>query len=137
MAKTIAKKKQIKQEEEKKEIFYVGVRDPTEVRRNILEASKDIVVFLKTYENFKRVRIEKVQEVNNLKLLIDQITRIMNKLRRELPKTRIREKSEETIQKTGGRRVVRIPPKKASGASSELDRLEAELNEIDQKLRML
>jgi uncharacterized protein YfkK (UPF0435 family) len=119
---------------EKKEIFYVGLKDPTEVRRNLLEASRDIVVFLKTYENFKRVRVQKIQEIEKLKLSIQEVTRILNKLRRELPKTRLREKPEEVIKK-GGKRKIMVPRK--ATAENEIERLESELSAIESKLKLL
>jgi len=125
-----------KKAEEKKEIFYVGLKDPTEVRRNLLEASREIVIFLRTYENFKRVRIQKIEEIDKLKLLIQEVTRVLNKLRRELPKTRLREKSEETIRKGGVRKLPRIPKRKIS-AAGEIGKLEAELSDIEEKLKML
>jgi hypothetical protein len=124
-----------KKKEQGKELFYVGVRDPTEVRRNLLESSRELVVFLKTYENFKRIRIQKVEEINKLKLLINQISRTINKLRRDLPKTKLREKSEETIKKGGERRIVKMPVKVK--AMSDVERLESELTDIEEKLKLL
>jgi hypothetical protein len=121
---------------DKKEIFYVGVTDPTEVRRNLLESTRDIVIFLRTYENFKRIRAEKVREIEKLKLQIQEITRILNKLRRDLPKTRLREKAEEIVEKGGRKPVVKISqPRKTEG--SDVDRLEQELNAIEEKLKLL
>jgi len=123
-----------KKQNQAKEIFYVGLRDPTEVRRNLLESSKDIVVFLKTYENFKQVRIQKIEEINKLKGQIQQIAKLINKLRRELPKTRLREKSEEAVRQ-GGVRKISIPPRKQ--ASSDVEKLQSELSAIEEKLKLL
>jgi len=125
----------VNKKEQGKEIFYVGLKDPTEVRRNLLESSKEIVVFLKTYENFKRIRILKVQEINKLKLLIQEASRLINKLRRDLPKTRLREKSEATVKK-GGTRRVSIPPRTKTGMG-EVEKLESELAAIEEKLKLL
>ncbi len=50
-----------KKEKEEKEVFYVGVTDPAELRKDILESIKDIITVLKTYENFKSVREEKAK----------------------------------------------------------------------------
>ena len=41
------------------EIFFVGVSDPVEVRRNLLEASRAMVQSLQRYENFKELKNEK------------------------------------------------------------------------------
>ena len=41
---------EIVEKKEEKDVFYVEVREPNEVRRNILESLKDIVESLKRFE---------------------------------------------------------------------------------------
>lgn len=118
-----------------KELFYVGLRDPSEVRKNILESSRDIVIFLKTYENFKRIRLRKIEEINKLKLKIQEIVRLVNKLSRELPKTRLRAKPEEALRKGGARRSAGLP--KRTGPEKAVNVLESQLGEIEQKLKTI
>ncbi|MBW3013377.1 hypothetical protein KY325_04240 [Candidatus Woesearchaeota archaeon] len=125
-----------KKEKEEKEVFYVGVTDPAELRRDVLESIKDIITILKTYENFKSVREEKAKQTLKLKDLVAQITLLINKLKRELPKTRIRAKPEKEIKAIERKeevKMVQVPRKKMS----EIEKLEAELTDIEKKLSLL
>lgn len=127
------KKKTQKKDSEDKEIFYVGIKDPTEIRRNLLESTKDVVTFLKSYENFKKVRAEKVEEISKLKATIEDITRLINKLNRELPRTRLRaEPQPEKKAKT-----VRRAPVPKKPRLSDVEKLGKELEEIENKLKTL
>ena len=49
----------LKDKGQSNELFFVEVKEPTEVRRNILEVLKEIVEVLKRFENFKHLRQEK------------------------------------------------------------------------------
>ncbi|MBW2963404.1 hypothetical protein KY306_01360 [Candidatus Woesearchaeota archaeon] len=59
-------KKKTKAQPEKKEIFYVGVQDPVEVRRNVLEVSRDMVQFLQQHQKLTSVRNEKTEAIKHL-----------------------------------------------------------------------
>lgn len=84
------KKKKEKKKKEKKEVFYVGVQDPVEVRRTVLETSKDMVEFLQKHEKLKAVRDEKTEAIRHLREDVRQLKTLINKLRRALPKTKLR-----------------------------------------------
>lgn len=75
---------------EKEEVFFVGVQDPLEVRRNILEASKEMVQFLQQHEKLKTLRNEKEEAIKHLKEDVRQLKLHVNKLRQVLPKTKLR-----------------------------------------------
>src|SRR3989344_1876985 len=115
--------------DEKSEVFYVGINSPTEVRRDVLENTKVIIIALKTFENFKEARVEKTRHVENLKVLMSELDMLFNKLKRVLPQTRVREKP-SAIQIVKKDVEVRLTTKKMS----EIEKLESELSNIEEKL---
>ncbi|MCK4589311.1 MAG: hypothetical protein KAT77_02630 [Nanoarchaeota archaeon] len=79
-----------KKTQEKEEVFFVGVQDPLEVRRNILETSKEMVQFLQQHEKLKTLRNEKQEAIKRLREDVRQLKLYINKLRKALPKTKLR-----------------------------------------------
>lgn len=77
------------------EVFHVGVKNPTELRRGILENSRDMVKFLKRYEKIKDIREEKKQAIKRLKKDSKDIREAINKLKEHLPRTKLRAKVKE------------------------------------------
>ncbi|MBW3011953.1 hypothetical protein KY311_02110 [Candidatus Woesearchaeota archaeon] len=122
--------------DEEKEIFYVGIKDPSMLRRSLLESSKDIVVFLKTFENLKKLRIQKFEHMQRLNVLVEEISRMINKFQRDLPKTRLRVKAEE-VPKPKAKKKAEPKPKKVKMSASEVEKLELELKDIEEKLSKL
>ncbi|RLE38656.1 hypothetical protein DRJ17_03285 [Candidatus Woesearchaeota archaeon] len=147
--------------EKDKDVVYVGIKDPVEIRRSILESSKDVVQLLQRYEKFKTVRKERQEEVDRLKQLISSISRDIAKLKASLPKTSLRFKTpefEEKIEKKAARMTGENVKKKIKGKkgkkisskkkekkivvakpkiATQLDKLESELGEIESKLGKL
>jgi hypothetical protein len=136
--------------EEKEEVFYVGVKDPIEIRRSILESSKEMVQYLQRAERFKQVRAEKEEQIASLKETMKQISTLVRKLKSSLPKTKLRaelHKHEEIVKKEEVEKVIaeaqkkaeampkkESAPKKQEKPTSELEKLEAELSEIESRL---
>ncbi|MBW2992124.1 hypothetical protein KY345_02810, partial [Candidatus Woesearchaeota archaeon] len=79
-----------REKEEKPDVLYVGVQNPIEIRRTILEATKDVVEILQKYERFRAVREEKIKTVNSLREQVKEITKLVAKLKSELPKVDVR-----------------------------------------------
>ncbi len=148
-------KKQVKKSTEKEEeqIFYVGLKDPIEIRRSILESSKEIVQYLQRFERFKKIRSEKAEEIAKLRVVMKDITKMVRKLKTSLPKTKLRApihnhefkvKKQELVEEIkelkiqnvkGIKEKVSVPKKKQE--VSELEKLEAELSEIESRLSNL
>ncbi|MFC1801094.1 hypothetical protein ACFLZB_01410 [Nanoarchaeota archaeon] len=136
----------------KEDVFYVGVRDPVEIRRNVLECSKEMVQFLQRYESLKAARDEKTQSIHRLREDVKEIKSLMSKLKKALPKTKLRIKLHEEPkpvskkQKTKKKRQAKkreahkeiqkeliktvAPPK----TMTEIEKLESELADIEGKL---
>jgi 16S rRNA C967 or C1407 C5-methylase (RsmB/RsmF family) len=142
-----------KQKGAEEDVFYVGVNEPVEIRRNVLEASKDIIQYLQRFERFKQVRAEKQEEIQKLKEMTHEIRVMVRKLKTALPKTKLRailHKHEEEImmsteketkpakKKSVKKAVEAIPQERVSERKvTELEKLESELGEIESRLTRL
>jgi len=136
-------------EKKENDIFFVGVKDPVEIRRSILESLKGTVEDLQRFEKFKAIRDEKAAATIVLKSQVRELIRMTNKLRAEIPKGDLRvklgaehaaieaerqkkEKKKAAVKKVEAKPVekVEVKPKELS----ELEKLEAELSSIESKL---
>ena len=99
--------------------FYIGIYDPIDVRRNILETSKEIVKSMQSYESLVKIREEKLLVYKKMKKTMKELNLLIGKLKERLPQTHIR--------KVSGKKKF----------SSELDRLENEIKKVENTLTSL
>ena len=133
-------KKKLKETKEEA-VFFVGMKDPMELRRSILESSKELLQYLQRTEKFKQVRKEKTAEIAKLKSIMKEINSLSRKLKQSLPKTGLRaakpklkvEASKPITEPEVQQELPVEPPKEMN----ELERLESELNEIEDRLGKL
>ena len=132
-------------------VFFVGVKHPVEVRRTILETSRQTIASMQRFEAFKQIREEKQKQISLLKKNLSEISKLVNNFRSELPKTplrashdsKIKSYSEEEVKakltkKTSKAKLTREEKKKVKEyrkEQTELQRLEEELAEIESKLK--
>jgi len=144
------------------DVFFVGVQDPIELRRSILESSKDLLQYMQRFEKFKEVRMEKQEQFIKLGEVTAEIAKLVRKLKTELPKTHIRarmHKHEEEVKKAAAKKKAKKKakatkkakktakkapprPKKKEAAPkpapekplTDLEKLEAELGAIETRL---
>ena len=129
---------------ESEELFFVQVREPTEIRRNILETLKEIVEVLQRFEKFRQMRHEKIERINHLRVLLRQAGKMLGDLRSRMPQTNLRATAvKETPRlpaihhrkkKKGRAEAKHEMPKKEM---TELEKLENELSAIESKLKSL
>ena len=125
------------------QLFFVQIRDPVEVRRNILETLKEIVEVLQRFEKFKQMRHEKLEKINHLRVLLRQANRMLGDLRGKLPQTNLR----AAIAREAPVQSVHHKKKKKSKTQEEkapqkkeltqVEKLESELSAIESKLKSL
>ncbi len=123
------------------ELFFVQVREPTEIRRNIFETLKEIVEVLQRFEKFKQIRHEKLEKINHLRVLLRQTNKMLGELRSKLPQTNLR----ATVAREMPVHKHHKKKKKAKAAEekapkrevTEVEKLEAELSAIEAKLKSL
>ena len=108
--------------------FYVGVSDPVQLRRLLLECSKQILQSLQDYETLQSIREEKIRLIIDLRHTVKEIYTLNSKLNSVVPKTQLRDSREE-------RPELEIP---SSGKRhKELESFEDELGKIEEKLSLL
>ena len=123
-------------------LFFVEVKEPSEVRRNILEFLKEIVETLQRFEKFKHIRHEKIENMHKLGRLLKDANKMLGDLKSKLPQTNLRAIVNETPKqskahhkkKKKGKVVEEKPQKKDM---SELEKLESQLSAIESKLKGL
>lgn len=115
--------------------IFVGMHDLVNVRKGVLCASKDTLKILQGYEQYKRLRTEKLQYVLKLYRTLSEISSLNKKLKSSLPQISV-----HSVQETIGvhHTVVDVPEHVApKPAKSKLDLLEEELNAIESRLSAL
>ena len=149
-----SKRKSAKSQPKSSEPIFIGLGDPVELRRNILEPTREVIQFLQSYEEFKKVKEEKTHAVDLLKEDLKEIKLTINRLRRLLPRSKI--KAEQTYGRIKKEILAEHPelkpkpkpkpepvlepepkPEPLPPAHPELDSLERELGEIEKKLGSL
>lgn len=129
--------------EQQPELFFVRVKEPVEVRRNILETLKEIVGVLQRFEKFRQLRHEKIEKISHLRVLLRQANRMLGELRGRLPQTNLRAAVSREVpahkarhkKKKGAKASEEKAPQKKE--LTEVEKLEAELNAIESKLKSL
>jgi len=119
---------------EQKNVFFVGIQEPIQFRREILSCSKDVIGVLKRFEQFKQFRKEKAEIAAKLRRLFEEISFLNNKLRQELPKTKLRALRQPV--ELGTQEIV-LPRILTKVHLSTVDKLEQELLELEAKLERL
>ena len=128
----------IKMEKESRDIFFAEVKEPEEVRRNILESLKEIVESLQRFEKFKETRKDKLHNINKLGKIVKNTNKLVLDLKKSFPETKIR--TMKAISKTAEKKKIGIRKKKEVAERkplTELQKLESELSEIEGNLESL
>ena len=146
--------KEIKGQEE---IFFARVKEPSEIKRSLLESLKDIVENLHRFEKFKSIRQEKVRSIDKLRADIKELIKLNSSLKVAFPETKLRVAIEEKkVEEKKERPKHHVHHKKAkkkflkkkaereigermerSRPATELEKLESELNAIESRLSSL
>ena len=117
------------------ELFFVGINDPADLRREILLSTKNAIQFLKKNEELSELRILKVNSIMNYKNDIKEINSLINKLKEKFPKAKVRIKSETRPKEE--LKIIKQNIIQKKKKSSELEKLELELSDIEKKIGRL
>ncbi|HLD88908.1 MAG TPA: hypothetical protein VI894_01750 [Candidatus Nanoarchaeia archaeon] len=125
--------------ERDEDLFYVGIKEGTELRRSILESSKDAIQTLQRLERLKEVKTKKQSKIHELKELIREINKLNSRLKLDLPKTKMMEESpkKEKVE----RREERIDPLQEIKETGEIKEIKKagknEIEKLGEELRMI
>lgn len=124
-------------EKESKDMFFVEVKNPNEVKRSILESMKSIVESLHGFEKFKAIRKDKIDKINKLKKTVKELNKLISNLKSILPESSLRVRE----SKVPARKAIpksKSPKEKLQAAenppTTELEKLESQLSQIEGKL---
>jgi len=112
--------------------FFVGIYDPVDVRRNLLESSKEIIKSLQSVERLESIRNEKLKLFRKKKELMNELDILVSKLRDRLPKAYLR-KALDNKELLASKPLYTSKQK----FSSELEKLEQELRNVETELSSL
>lgn len=118
--------------------FFIGIRDPLSVRKEILKCSKDLLIILKKYEYSRELREKKIEIFSMLKKKAREISFLNNKLKKMLPTKGIRALASYEKKLTSNKQneepseISRKPRR-----LTELEKLEYEINSVERKLNSL
>ncbi|MFO8016946.1 MAG: hypothetical protein R6U32_07645 [Candidatus Woesearchaeota archaeon] len=136
------------------EILYKKIDDPVNFRRQLLEASKQMIHALQRYEKLKKTRTKKAEQINKLKSIVRELNDLVSKLKKDFPDVTFKSKKGESKKegkkgqgkkgqgKKGGKsgKAKGEEEKEETGAekkpreSKEMHDLENQLKDIEKKL---
>lgn len=141
----VRKKKVAPQAPDNKDMYYVGIEDASDMRKEVLFAAKSLIVSLKKYEQIKTGRRLKIELFSQLKTKIKEINLLLDKLKNLMPETKIRhipmKKRVAAKEKVKIAQAKKAPVKDqerqvVKQQENEIDKLEKELRMIEKKLHM-
>ena len=121
----------------KQEIFFVEVPNYNGVKKSILESMKWILEMLHGYEKYKLLKHERLTASSRLNSQLKEISKLAAELKSKLPETNIRVKSTMGGKSSERSAAEMQKPVKSHREMSELEKLEAELRIIEDKLQGL
>ncbi|VVB81635.1 Uncharacterised protein [uncultured archaeon] len=112
------------------ELFFVGIKDPIELRKELLTSSKNLIDSLRKFEQYTEIKQEKQANILELKRVFDELMVLNKKIRNHLPKTPL--KAPPVIKEVHEEKHAKGKPTKF--AENKVDVLEQELAKIEERL---
>jgi len=110
-----------------KDVYYVHVKSSHDLRRGILETSKQVIECLHRHERFKKMRAERIRAVEDLIGTFREINDLSAQMKIEMPKVK--------LPKPPKPEVAESPVKKFEHESDdELKKLEEAISQIENRL---
>jgi len=107
-----------------KDDFFVGIYDPLDVRRNLLESSKEIVKSLQSHDTLARIRKDKLRYYEEMRNIMDELTFLTTKLKEKLPQSHLREKVPIGVK------IRNVPNEEMNELENEFRKIEKEFNDM-------
>jgi len=134
--------------------YMVQVNEPKILRKDLLECLREVIMFMQSYEKFRKIQEDKVAVFSQLKADVRELNAMFDTLKSHLPKgklrglpitmpemekPRVQEQKEIPVQEVPvvreERPVFKTYPKAVPEEKSELDELEDQLKDIEGQLR--
>jgi hypothetical protein len=127
-----------KKEIKDKEQFFVGISGTAELRRNILEGSREMVHTLQSFEKLQDIRKEKLRRIKQFKTVLEELKLLISKLNDATPQIRLKQpvsnkKLKSEMKKSKSKKSKQTKEKDIL----ELKKLEEDLSSIEGRLSQL
>ena len=120
------------------DVVYIGIEDPSAVRRGMLEASKSLVHILKGQHNLIEIRVLKQKGIEELRTTITDINEMLVAVKQLMPHTEKLNLSAGTRRTEGAsKRTGKAGPAAGSPINSKVDKFEMQLQDIEDKVKSL
>lgn len=126
--------------------LMVQVNEPKGIRKDLLEALREVIIFMQGYETFQKIQEEKIATFAQLREDVKILNSLVHdKLKKHLPKgklaglvppKKVAEASEDD-EMPMSMPVERAPMRKPEPQNQELDDLEYQLKDIEGRLKNL
>jgi hypothetical protein len=127
----------------KNEEFYLEIEDSVELRRQMLETSKELIGILQQYEDMKNADTEKIDEIEHFCTTLKEISADISHLKSMMPKVRLSDLPlKDNLPKEPRRRPMPVehpePTEEAKPEPASPGKLlQSQLNEIEERLKDL
>jgi hypothetical protein len=146
-------KRKVVQVKTKEPDYMVQLSEPTALRRDVLEALREVILFMQSYEQFLKVQEEKLEMFDQLKAHVKDLNSLVNnKLPLYLPKGKLdaiqkqipKPMSDRELHPRFANKPVSTTPTFSTPKTQikpkehkELDDLEGQLQDIENQLKGL
>src|SRR3989338_4861039 len=133
--------------------LMVQINDPKNVRKDLLEALREIIIFMQGYEAFPKIQEEKIAVFAQLRNDVKSLNNLVDsKLRRLLPKGKLagmvkkptarvevveKEEMEAMPMPKAQPKMMPKPEPQREESNDDLDELESQLREIESRLKRM
>jgi archaellum component FlaC len=125
--------------------YFVAIPEPLDIRKKILETSKETVKLLQMHNNIADIRQKKQSGIEELSQKLSDLQKLVGALKRMVPEAQAAELNKDRASKLFVSRMAKesaaeILPETQMGKSKqqknekEIDALERELSEIEERL---
>ena len=129
--------------------YVVQLGDPKMLRKDVLEALREVILFMQGYDKFRKVQEEKLALFSLLKNDVRELNTILDlKLKKYLPRGKLKLIKQEVQKESSQVKVVPLSPVErivvekyhdepttATMGSNELEELENQLKNIESQLK--
>ena len=117
-----------------KEEFFVAIKDPSIIRVSLLESTKKVLESMKLFQEMKEIRKHKIEQKTLLRKQIKKISAMLGNIKSALPHVNLPTDIGSVEEKVPNVEKPRAAPVERVKPQSELDRIEKELMDIENKL---
>jgi hypothetical protein len=130
-----------KEQPQEDESYFVAIKSPLEVRKQLLESSKNSIHCLQNYQRILLIRQKKQKEIADMKESVKELIYLNKKLNEKLPKYKVelmQEPKEEKLEVKNLKAKKSVKQAKTPAREkTELEKLEDSLSSIENKLQNL